>query len=163
MDGGEKFLLVDVREDNEWEKGHIPGAVHMGKGVIERDIEGAVSRHRGENHSLLWWRIPICTGGRKFAKDGLYKRGVHGRRLEGLARSRIANGQGIGRLAELRGIPAFRFKGSEAHRHKTQFIESREGCRNSSQRNIWTLFCCRCGNRRSPKLAVDRRGCEFAE
>jgi rhodanese-related sulfurtransferase len=42
MDGGEKFLLVDVREDNEWEKGHIPGAVHMGKGVIERDIEGAV-------------------------------------------------------------------------------------------------------------------------
>jgi len=41
-DAGEKFLLVDVREDNEWEKGHIPDAVHMGKGVIERDIEGAV-------------------------------------------------------------------------------------------------------------------------
>ena len=29
MDSGEKFLLVDVREDNEWEKGHVPGAVHM--------------------------------------------------------------------------------------------------------------------------------------
>ena len=41
-DAGEKFLLLDVREDNEWEKGHIPGAVHMGKGVIERDIEMAV-------------------------------------------------------------------------------------------------------------------------
>ena len=39
MENGEKFLLVDVREDNEWEKGHVPGAVHMGKGVIERDIE----------------------------------------------------------------------------------------------------------------------------
>jgi rhodanese-related sulfurtransferase len=38
-DTGEKFLLVDVREDNEWAKGHIPGAVHMGRGIIERDIE----------------------------------------------------------------------------------------------------------------------------
>src|SRR5262245_47750894 len=41
-DGGERFLLVDVREDNEWEKGHIPGAVHMGRGVIERDLERQV-------------------------------------------------------------------------------------------------------------------------
>src|SRR5260370_26245709 len=38
-DEGEKFLLVDVREDNEWAKGHLPGAGHMGRGVIERDIE----------------------------------------------------------------------------------------------------------------------------
>jgi rhodanese-related sulfurtransferase len=36
---GEKFHLVDVREDDEWRGGHIPGAVHMGRGVIERDIE----------------------------------------------------------------------------------------------------------------------------
>ena len=39
MDAGEKFLLVDVREDNEWANGHIPGAVHIGRGIIERDIE----------------------------------------------------------------------------------------------------------------------------
>jgi rhodanese-related sulfurtransferase len=39
---GEKFLLVDVREDNEWAKGHLPGAVHMGRGIIERDIEQRV-------------------------------------------------------------------------------------------------------------------------
>jgi rhodanese-related sulfurtransferase len=38
-DAGEKFLLIDVREDNEWAKGHLPGAVHFGKGIIERDIE----------------------------------------------------------------------------------------------------------------------------
>jgi len=38
-DAGEKFLLIDVREDNEWAKGHLPGAVHLGKGIIERDIE----------------------------------------------------------------------------------------------------------------------------
>ena len=42
IDGGEKLILVDVREDNEWAKGHLPGAVHMGKGVIERDIEQRV-------------------------------------------------------------------------------------------------------------------------
>ena len=39
---GDTFYLVDVREDNEWEKGHLPGAVHLGKGVIERDIEGVI-------------------------------------------------------------------------------------------------------------------------
>jgi rhodanese-related sulfurtransferase len=38
MDAGEKFLLIDVREDTEWAQGHLPGAVHMGRGVIERDI-----------------------------------------------------------------------------------------------------------------------------
>lgn len=42
MDSGEQFYLVDVREDNEWQKGHIPGAIHIGKGVIERDIETAI-------------------------------------------------------------------------------------------------------------------------
>jgi rhodanese-related sulfurtransferase len=42
IDAGERLMLVDVREDNEWAKGHLPGAVHMGKGVIERDIEQQV-------------------------------------------------------------------------------------------------------------------------
>jgi len=41
-EAGEKMILVDVREDNEWAKGHLPGAVHMSKGVIERDIEQSV-------------------------------------------------------------------------------------------------------------------------
>jgi rhodanese-related sulfurtransferase len=40
MVGGDKnFVLIDVREESEWNAGHIPGAVHLGKGVIERDIE----------------------------------------------------------------------------------------------------------------------------
>jgi rhodanese-related sulfurtransferase len=40
MDRGDKaFVLVDVREESEWNAGHIPGATHLGKGVIERDIE----------------------------------------------------------------------------------------------------------------------------
>ena len=42
MDAGEKLLLIDVREDNEWAKGHLPGAVHLSKGIIERDIEQRV-------------------------------------------------------------------------------------------------------------------------
>ncbi len=39
LDRGEKFHLVDVREDGEWANGHLPGATHLGKGVIERDVE----------------------------------------------------------------------------------------------------------------------------
>ena len=39
FDAKEKFVLIDVREDNEWEKDHLPNSVHMGKGIIERDVE----------------------------------------------------------------------------------------------------------------------------
>ena len=39
LDSREKLTLVDVREDNEWARGHLPGAVHLGKGIIERDVE----------------------------------------------------------------------------------------------------------------------------
>jgi rhodanese-related sulfurtransferase len=42
LDSGEKFLLVDVREESEYAKDHLPGAIHLGKGVIERDIENRV-------------------------------------------------------------------------------------------------------------------------
>ena len=42
LDKGEKFVLVDVREESEYAAGHIPGAVHLSKGVIERDVEKAV-------------------------------------------------------------------------------------------------------------------------
>jgi Rhodanese-related sulfurtransferase len=41
-EAGEPFLLVDVREDNEWNAGHAAGALHLGKGIIERDIETKV-------------------------------------------------------------------------------------------------------------------------
>jgi rhodanese-related sulfurtransferase len=42
MDRGDKFVLVDVREESEFAKDHLPGAIHMGKGVIERDVEQKV-------------------------------------------------------------------------------------------------------------------------
>jgi rhodanese-related sulfurtransferase len=39
LEAKEEFHLIDVREDHEWAAGHIPGAVHLSKGIIERDIE----------------------------------------------------------------------------------------------------------------------------
>ncbi|MGB8768119.1 MAG: rhodanese-like domain-containing protein [Candidatus Korobacteraceae bacterium] len=43
LDGRADFLLIDVREDNEWAKDHLPKAVHLGKGILERDVEQRVS------------------------------------------------------------------------------------------------------------------------
>jgi rhodanese-related sulfurtransferase len=42
---GERFLFIDVREDHEWQQGHAAGAVHLGRGIIERDIERIVPDH----------------------------------------------------------------------------------------------------------------------
>ncbi len=42
LDHNEEFVLVDVREESEFAKDHLPGAIHLGKGVIERDIEERV-------------------------------------------------------------------------------------------------------------------------
>jgi rhodanese-related sulfurtransferase len=70
MDAGEKFLLVDVREDNEWANGHLPGAVHMGRGVIERDVESKVPDPSAK-------MILYCGGGFRSAlsADNLQKMG----------------------------------------------------------------------------------------
>jgi len=72
MDAGEKFLLVDTREDNEWANGHIAGAIHLGKGIIERDIEQAVP----DTSTKL---ILYCGGGFRSAlvADNLQKMGYH--------------------------------------------------------------------------------------
>jgi rhodanese-related sulfurtransferase len=69
-DAGEKFLLIDVREDNEWTKGHLPGAVHLGKGIIERDIEQRVP---DTNAKLILY----CGGGFRsaLAAENLQKMG----------------------------------------------------------------------------------------
>lgn len=39
VDAGERLVLVDVREDREWDEARIPGAVHLGRGILERDVE----------------------------------------------------------------------------------------------------------------------------
>ncbi len=70
MDRGEKFILVDVREESEWARGHLPGAVHIGKGVIERDAEAKIP---DKNATVILY----CGGGFRsaLAADNLQKMG----------------------------------------------------------------------------------------
>lgn len=70
LDRGEKLLLIDVREESEWAAGHVPGAVHLGKGILERDIEQRVPDPNAEI-------ILYCGGGFRsaLAADTLQKMG----------------------------------------------------------------------------------------
>jgi rhodanese-related sulfurtransferase len=66
---GEKFRLIDVREDDEWRAGHARGAEHIGKGVLERDI---VAKAKKDEELILY-----CGGGFRsaIAADALQKMG----------------------------------------------------------------------------------------
>jgi rhodanese-related sulfurtransferase len=70
LDSGGKFVLVDVREESEFAKDHLPGAIHLGKGVIERDVEVRVP-------DLNTPMILYCGGGFRsaLAADNLQKMG----------------------------------------------------------------------------------------
>ena len=70
LDAGDKFLLVDVREESEWARGRLPGAVHLSKGVIERDIEKAIP---DKSRPIVLY----CGGGFRsaLAADNLQKMG----------------------------------------------------------------------------------------
>ncbi|HXP69467.1 MAG TPA: rhodanese-like domain-containing protein [Candidatus Dormibacteraeota bacterium] len=70
FDAGEPMIIIDTREDNEWARGHIPNAVHLGKGVIERDIEKAIP----DKDTTL---VLYCGGGYRsaLAADNLQKMG----------------------------------------------------------------------------------------
>ncbi len=67
---GQGARLIDVREDNEWQRGHAAGAEHLGRGIIERDIETAVPDHGAE-------LILYCGGGYRsaLAADNLQRMG----------------------------------------------------------------------------------------
>ncbi len=70
LDAGDSFHIVDTREDSEWARGHIPGAIHLGKGIIERDIEAAIPDHAAPI-------VLYCGGGFRSAlvADNLQKMG----------------------------------------------------------------------------------------
>jgi rhodanese-related sulfurtransferase len=70
LDRGDKFMLVDVREESEYARDHLPGAIHLGKGVIERDIEARVPDLKAE-------MVLYCGGGFRsaLAADNLQKMG----------------------------------------------------------------------------------------
>jgi rhodanese-related sulfurtransferase len=70
LDRGDRFVLVDVREESEYAKDHLPGAVHLGKGILERDIEQRVPDTGTE-------LVLYCGGGFRsaLAADNLQKMG----------------------------------------------------------------------------------------
>jgi rhodanese-related sulfurtransferase len=70
LDAGEKMIMVDTREDNEWARGHIPSAIHLSKGTIERDIERAIP----DKEATI---VLYCGGGYRsaLAADNLQKMG----------------------------------------------------------------------------------------
>ncbi|MGH9713378.1 MAG: rhodanese-like domain-containing protein [Candidatus Acidiferrales bacterium] len=70
LDAGEKMIMVDTREDNEWARGHIPNAIHLSKGVIERDIERTIP----DKDAPI---VLYCGGGYRsaLAADNLQKMG----------------------------------------------------------------------------------------
>jgi rhodanese-related sulfurtransferase len=70
LDSGKRFHLVDVREESEWANGHLPGARHLSKGIIERDIESAIP----DQHAEI---VLYCGGGFRSAlsADNLQKMG----------------------------------------------------------------------------------------
>ncbi len=72
MDRGEKFVLIDVREESEYAKDHLTGAIHLGKGIIERDIEARVPELNTE-------MVLYCGGGFRsaLAADNLQKMGYN--------------------------------------------------------------------------------------
>lgn len=67
---GDSFHLIDVREESEFAKGHLPAAVHIGKGVIERDIEKSIPDQSAKI-------VLYCGGGFRsaLAADALNKMG----------------------------------------------------------------------------------------
>jgi rhodanese-related sulfurtransferase len=85
---GQPLVLVDVREDSEWAAGHAAGAIHLGKGIIERDIEAQVP---GKDTTLVLY----CGGGYRsaLASDALRKMGYsHALSLDGGWRAYLASG-----------------------------------------------------------------------
>jgi rhodanese-related sulfurtransferase len=70
IEGGEQFHFIDVREDHEWQKGHCATAQHIGRGILERDIETKIPDHNAEI-------ILYCGGGFRsaLAADNLQKMG----------------------------------------------------------------------------------------
>ena len=67
---GTRFHLVDVREDDEWARGHLPGAQHLCKGILERDVEAIIPEPGAEI-------VLYCGGGFRsaLAADNLQKMG----------------------------------------------------------------------------------------
>ena len=82
--------LVDVREDNEWEQAHAKGALHLSRGIIERDIETAVP----DKHAKL---VLYCGGG--------YRSALAADNLQRMGYTNVLSLDGGWRAIEVSGLP----------------------------------------------------------
>ena len=88
---GEKFVLIDTREDHEWDKSHVAGATHLSKGIIERDVEKTIP----DKDAPI---VCYCGGGFRSALvcDNLQKMGyTNVRSLAGGFRGWLAEGEPV--------------------------------------------------------------------
>ena len=90
LEDGDPHVLVDVREDSEWAAGHASGAEHIGKGVIERDIEAKVP---DKNATLVLY----CGGG--------YRSALAGDALRSMGYGRVISLDGGWRAWQQAGLP----------------------------------------------------------
>ena len=93
MERGDVFHLVDVREESEWNAGHIKGAVHLGKGIIERDIHKLIPDHRAEI-------VLYCGGG--------YRSALSAENLQKMGYTNVLSMDGGWRSWNERGFPVER-------------------------------------------------------
>ena len=99
IEAGERWVLVDIREDHEWQAGHIPGAIHLGRGILERDAE---TRFPEKDTPL----VLQCGGGFRsvLSADNLQKMGyTRVVSLDGGIRAWTEAGLGLVKDAEVKG------------------------------------------------------------
>jgi rhodanese-related sulfurtransferase len=90
LEDGDPHVLVDVREDSEWAASHASGAEHIGKGVIERDIEAKVP---DKNATLVLY----CGGG--------YRSALAGDALQNMGYNKVISLDGGWRAWQQAGLP----------------------------------------------------------
>src|SRR5260370_40937386 len=70
ISSGDRHLLIDVREDSEWAAGHAAGAMHLGKGIIERDIESKVPDQDAKLVLYCGGGVRSALAGEAFGEQG---------------------------------------------------------------------------------------------
>ena len=87
---GESFTLIDIREDHEWAQGRVAGAIHIGRGILERDIEAAIPNHGADI-------VLYCGGG--------YRSALSAEMLQKMGYTNVSSMDGGIRLWREKGYP----------------------------------------------------------
>jgi hypothetical protein len=90
MKADSNLAVLDVREKDEWDEGHLPGAVHIPRGFLETRIEKKRRRPQQAHHRLLRRGNAIGVRCKDPSGPGLYQCRIHGGRLRGMEKRRNA-------------------------------------------------------------------------